>query len=98
MLFSFLFLTRAHSIAVERVHGMDKVGVRLPVGPMTTENLHCWRFSAHWRPERCRASLRDREAGSRKIQSDGTGFICDHKRQWRRNQICILTAFEEKYY
>jgi hypothetical protein len=42
--------------------------------------------------------LRDREAGSRKIQSDGTGFICDHKRQWRRNQICILTAFEEKYY
>ncbi len=28
-----LLLTRAYSIAVERVHGMDEVGVRLPVGP-----------------------------------------------------------------
>ena len=24
---------RAHSIAVERFHGMEQVGVRLPVGP-----------------------------------------------------------------
>ncbi len=27
--------TRAYSIAVERFHGMEQVGVRLPVGPQT---------------------------------------------------------------
>ncbi len=26
-------LNRAHSIAVEQFHGMEQVGVRLPVGP-----------------------------------------------------------------
>ena len=30
---SFSILTRAHSIAVEQFHGMEQVGVRLPVGP-----------------------------------------------------------------
>ncbi len=33
MLASSLFLTWAYSIAVERFHGMEQVGVRLPVGP-----------------------------------------------------------------
>ena len=32
----FLILIWAYSIAVERVHGMDEVGVRLPVGPHLT--------------------------------------------------------------
>ena len=29
----------AHSIAVERIHGMDQIGVRLPVGPQKEFNL-----------------------------------------------------------
>lgn len=33
MLASSLSLTWAYSIAVERLHGMEEVGVRLPVGP-----------------------------------------------------------------
>lgn len=31
--FFVIFLLRAYSIAVTRVHGMDESGVRLPVGP-----------------------------------------------------------------
>ncbi len=27
-------LVWAHSIAVEQIHGMDQIGVRLPVGPL----------------------------------------------------------------
>lgn len=34
---SFSILTWAHSIAVERFHGMEQVGVRLPVGPQNNE-------------------------------------------------------------
>lgn len=33
---SYSILARAHSIAVEHVHGMDGVRVRLPVGPQVT--------------------------------------------------------------
>ncbi len=29
----------AHSIVVERIHGMDQIGVRLPVGPQKEFNL-----------------------------------------------------------
>lgn len=38
MLASSLSLIWAYSIAVERLHGMEEVGVRLPVGPQTTKS------------------------------------------------------------
>ena len=33
VVFPLSILARAYSIAVERFHGMEQVGVRLPVGP-----------------------------------------------------------------
>ena len=55
---SFSILTRAHSIAVERFHGMEQVGVRLPVGP---PNLICIRI------DRARAKDASEERYSQKF-------------------------------
>ncbi len=62
---------RAYSIAVIHVHGMDEFGVRLPVGPQPLRKSQLLEIFRRWKSQRCFASTRNREAGSRTLTFSG---------------------------
>ena len=61
---------RAYSITVERIHGMDEVGVRFPVGPQKETSSG---FNSE--PSRAKAAARFISARKRAVFSDGGGAL-----------------------